>query len=796
MASRWRFAVKSSSGDFGTNGSGGNAHGGRGSVVWGTAGSQDSVRASSKGPRRAGRPPASPDSTSSAFHPTLSPRKVVHAVSMRRDRRNSRSRGRLSDGWEYEVFSNVPSQATTVQPSRFVMTEKNPFRVVWSCILCVMLLYVATCLPFRICFLDFRIPEDDAFEVGLFWEVASAIVDTFFVSDLCVNFFFSFRDARGKEIRNLRRVARNYLKGGFLIDFISCMPSQAIQVILEGFVEEENGDVNSDVNKSMKIGKLNRIPRLSKLFRILRLAKVFQFVRDNAIWQRMQKLRGVTVFNFTLSFFLVVHLASCGWYLCAALHFEPADTLERAAATDGLYVMSWVWRRALEAPMIDESPVVHWLTSMYFVLTVFTTVGFGDISGFTFAEMAYASVLMVVGSLVHGTIMGSVINVLTRADQVAAQRHEQSKLLEDFADHTAMRTDVRMEMLRFIRTSRDIHRNYNTEHVKMLMMTGVFPRDLERRIPGALYKGRLLMNKFLQTCLSAGAMPPQLPLFIALALHQRSMSPGDIVYYFGDQASSIHLVTRGFFSSIVARRSEHSLSKTSLQAESDSSQAVLTHKFRENFCKVGENYPYQLYGKDSYFGDLEVFQDLFARRASTRCEREGTLLILEKHDLAGLAAEFPYHLKALKRYARVREVAWARKLRTSPPYLSYLDLAAFTIQNIWRKSLRDNARRKGSLYNGEESPGQQIYNMDPQQAALRGDPEGAAGSAFARRHPEKEVLYRYRHAVRSPGAAGGGPARHDETPHGGPGLLDGDISAHHRQLPREVRIGRQLPRPR
>lgn len=75
--------------------------------------------------------------------------------------------------------------------------------------------------------------------------------------------------------------------------------------------------------------------------------------------------------NLTCGLTWIVHILACGWYLCAALHDVPADT--------------WVMRRGVggDPPetLAERMPIDQWMHSMYFVLTVFTTVGLGTVGG-------------------------------------------------------------------------------------------------------------------------------------------------------------------------------------------------------------------------------------------------------------------------------------------------------------------------------------------------------------------------------------------------------------------------------
>lgn len=115
----------------------------------------------------------------------------------------------------------------------------------------------------------------------------------------------------------------------------------------------------------------------------------------------------------------IVHILACGWYLCAALHEVPADT--------------WVMRRVLDAEgatVVDREPFDQWLNAMYFVLTVFTTVGFGDMFAVTNGEIVYVCITMGVGAVVHSIIISEVINVVTSSDQMNVFVMKQRELIE------------------------------------------------------------------------------------------------------------------------------------------------------------------------------------------------------------------------------------------------------------------------------------------------------------------------------------------------------------------------------
>jgi hypothetical protein len=61
---------------------------------------------------------------------------------------------------------------------------------------------------------------------------------------------------------------------------------------------------------------------------------------------------------------------------------------------------------------------------MYFVLTTFTTVGFGDINGVTLPERLYCVMLMLVGAVAFSFSISSLSSMLSALDTRSAQLRE------------------------------------------------------------------------------------------------------------------------------------------------------------------------------------------------------------------------------------------------------------------------------------------------------------------------------------------------------------------------------------
>ena len=129
----------------------------------------------------------------------------------------------------------------------------------WDLGMAFALVFVVFVTPFEVGFLK---PKLNA----LF--VLNRCIDLVFIADMVLSFFTPFLapwhapDA-GTWVADHGRIARNYLRGWFLIDLISVLPFDSVAVAL--------GD---DGWKKITIVRVVRLCRLAKLARILRAGRL------------------------------------------------------------------------------------------------------------------------------------------------------------------------------------------------------------------------------------------------------------------------------------------------------------------------------------------------------------------------------------------------------------------------------------------------------------------------------------------------------------------------------------------
>ena len=202
------------------------------------------------------------------------------------------------------------------QKLMIVLMPEDTIKKVWNILMIFLLLYVASYVPYGICF-DNRPPESPM-EVMDYVDMA---VDILFAIDIFINFLSSYEDpATNLPVINLRRIAGNYITGWFVLDLLAVMPVQLIEKMFE------TGDA-----QNLKLARLARLPRLYRLIRILRMIKMLRiFSKSGQFKEWMNTLNfsvGIIRMLNVLGFmFFLVHLMSCFWFMAASLEDNMYDT--------------------------------------------------------------------------------------------------------------------------------------------------------------------------------------------------------------------------------------------------------------------------------------------------------------------------------------------------------------------------------------------------------------------------------------------------------------------------------------
>ena len=102
----------------------------------------------------------------------------------------------------------------------YIIPPDHKFAKIWSLVIAVLLIYTATYMPYKTCFVD---------ESTVTEEIIDWLVDGLFMFDILVNFFSAYENDDETIEARPKYIARHYLSHWFTFDLISVIPFQLIE---------------------------------------------------------------------------------------------------------------------------------------------------------------------------------------------------------------------------------------------------------------------------------------------------------------------------------------------------------------------------------------------------------------------------------------------------------------------------------------------------------------------------------------------------------------------------------------
>jgi CRP-like cAMP-binding protein len=260
--------------------------------------------------------------------------------------------------------------------SRWIIHPVHPMKMLWDVGVGILIMYSVVSIPVTLCFYG-NIDDPDSSVADLF----AIAVDLIFFTDMIVCFRTAYYDESQTFLITVPRMIRdNYLKGWFVIDFLSTVPlDRLVMAAMEGSGGTEL--------RSIKLIRAIRLFRLIKMVRLLKMGKLTESIQDvldfsPAFFRLISLLLEVTA---------IAHMAACFWWMFGWLNS---------------YEDSWYGN-------LDNRPFLEqYLTSIYWAFTTMTTVGYGDITPKNRDEYLFASFMMVIGATVFGYVVGNVSRMM------------------------------------------------------------------------------------------------------------------------------------------------------------------------------------------------------------------------------------------------------------------------------------------------------------------------------------------------------------------------------------------------
>eukprot|EP00961_Rhodomonas_salina_P107348 1445332-Rhodomonas_salina.1 len=304
------------------------------------------------------------------------------------------------------------------------ISVNSRFRQCWDLTSLCAVLYCTFVVPFQ---MTFDPPQTELLSI------IDISIEVFFISEICLNFFTSYVNSDGDEIRSKNSIAWNYLKTWFPIDAVSSIPTESITVIAakmaEGSGDESGG---TDVSALYNL-RIIRIVRLTKLLRLLRLGKLIEVIEFS--FPSLGTIIGLLRLLFLMV--IVAHLQACVFYYLASLntgnswiskyHFDCCDENLNLYRAHELKEDPECYD-ASKLPPIE----VLYTNAIYWSFATLTTVGYGDITPCNEMEILFSIASMVIGSAMFAYIVGNISSVVTNMKGQEIKLRQRLRELQEY----------------------------------------------------------------------------------------------------------------------------------------------------------------------------------------------------------------------------------------------------------------------------------------------------------------------------------------------------------------------------
>lgn len=195
-------------------------------------------------------------------------------------------------------------------------------RRTWDVLTLLLVVYTALWIPFVVAFAP-RVPSGT-----ILLDIA---VDLLFMSDIVLNMFTAFQDKRTRALVTDRRlIARQYLLGWFVVDFVSAIPLDLILLAISPIdtataLSQGEADSSDAASEQLQLFQLLKVVRLARLHRIVSAVSGVRFINV------------VSIVRLYGAILLIAHWGACVWYAIAVAQKPSRQgvTWARTAHIDG-----------------------------------------------------------------------------------------------------------------------------------------------------------------------------------------------------------------------------------------------------------------------------------------------------------------------------------------------------------------------------------------------------------------------------------------------------------------------------
>jgi len=291
------------------------------------------------------------------------------------------------------------------------------------------------------------------------------LIDLIYILDLIINCFRAYHNFDENLVKKSKSIFLHYLKGWFFFDFIQCIPFLTLFKSFEKVCFKNNYELCS-----FEGSEYNKISPTLYFMILVKIVKVYKiFNENNSISELGEFITRNEIIDNYGSFILSMFFSICTLNLCSCLFIFIGKNS----------YPGWI----MKINVHDEPYIDIYISSIYFILVTITTVGYGDITGDSYAEIIYQMFLLIIGTIAYSFVISYISNYIVKINQKSMTFEKNLNILQEIRlNNPNLKNSIYLEVLK------NLHNEQLYEKKDKSLLFDCLPYTLKNKLIMEMYK--------------------------------------------------------------------------------------------------------------------------------------------------------------------------------------------------------------------------------------------------------------------------------------------------------------------
>ena len=285
--------------------------------------------------------------------------------------------------------------------------------------------------------------------------ILNVIIELLNILDVFLGFFRGYYNWEEQLIHRNKIIIKKYLTGWFLFDLIAAVPIYTMSKFQEPYCNDY------ELSSTYYNVILDKIHYLLLCNRLLKVFKIFSF---NQAWKIISNKLNDNSTMIIYTFFILFSLNYAGClYIFIARNCYP----------------NWILNTSLETSSFYDI----YICSIYILIMAITTVGYGDITCYSFHERIFQLILLVVGIMAYSWVVSSFSNYVKKINERTADYEKKKSILDEIKlNNPNLPEELYEKILRYLK-----FKNFHEKEMKNIIFD-CLPVSLKNSLICEMYK--------------------------------------------------------------------------------------------------------------------------------------------------------------------------------------------------------------------------------------------------------------------------------------------------------------------